>query len=797
MANNGLTVALAGNPNSGKTTIFNNITGARQHVGNYPGVTVEKREGVCRFQGTEMLVIDLPGTYSLTAHAIDELVARNVIIEDRPDIIVNILDASNLERNLYLAVQFLELERPMVLALNMTDVAQKMGQKVNDKTLTRLLGVPLVHTIGNRNQGTAELLETVVAVASQGQQQSFRLDYGPEIEGKIKEIVTALADLAEVKYPPRWLALKILENDQEVKKSVGILPGGVKILTLADKARAELKQVFGEELELVIAEKRYAFVSQVYRESSVSRSDLKQTTSDKIDKILTNRVLGLPIFLAIMWLLFNMVFSVGQYPQNWLQDGTDLLGAWIGQHMAAGDLKSLVVDGIIGGVGTVLSFLPQILLLFFGIALLEDTGYMARAAFVMDRAMRAVGLHGKSFIPLLLGFGCNIPSIMGTRTLENPRDRMVTILVSPLISCSARLPVYTLLTAAFFSESNAGTVMFSLYLLGILLAIIMAYIFRKFLFPGAIEPFAMEMPFYHIPTLRGILIHMWERGALYLKKAGTIILAVAILVWFFFAYPSEVSYSRDYDQAKATVAETFSLKMTNEVLTPLNLEKLEDNADLQALVDQITELKSQDEESADQAEIAHPAADALNPENPGAESEPDGKLAELEKTQSGMYPYAMRYWELGQEQKAEEDKLDKEQAAEKLSNSYAGRFGQLIEPVIKPLGFDWKMGVSLVAGFAAKEVVVSTMGTIYSVGEVEDDTQALQDTLAADPAFTPLIAYTFMVFVLLYTPCMAAMAVVRRETNSWKWTAFAVGYSMALAWIVSFGVYQVGRLLGY
>lgn len=817
MTTTSMTVALAGNPNSGKTTIFNNITGARQHVGNYPGVTVEKREGFCRFQGKDLLFVDLPGTYSLTANALDELVARNVIINDKPDIIVNILDASNLERNLYLAVQLLELERPVVLALNMADMAEKAGQLINDQVLTQRLGAAVVRTVGNRNQGTGNLLQAVTAAMKMNEPSPFTLDYGSEIESKITEITGALGTLAAVKYPLRWLAIKLLENDHDVRSSIKLVPGGAEVLAAAENARAELQTVFSDELELVIAEARYRFVGQVCQEAISYQKHGAQTTSDKIDSILTHRILGLPIFFAIMWLLFNFVFTVGQYPQEWIEGGVSWLGEFVGQYMAEGELKSLLTDGIIGGVGAVIGFLPQILLLFFGIALLEDTGYMARAAFVMDRVMRAVGLHGKSFIPLLLGFGCSVPAIMGTRTLDNPRDRMVTILVSPLMSCSARLPVYTLLISAFFTEQAAGSVMFSIYFISILLAVIMALIFRKFLFPGSTEAFVMELPPYHLPTLRSILTHMWERSVLYLKKAGTLILAASILVWFMTNYPSEVPYSKDFDGLKATAEESFTNQVTEKILVPLQIEKLEDNSPLQALINQIDEIKSQEEEdkeAADNTEKADVMA-AVQAENNtvdeasnsaagnkeiAAEEEeiPDNlQLAELKQANPVLYPYAVSYWQLDDERKEQVDMLDKEQASEKLSYSYAGRFGHFIEPAIQPLGFDWKMGVGLVSAVAAKEVLVSTLGTIYSVGDVEDDSSGLAKVLASDPAFSPLVAYTLMIFTLIYSPCLAALAVIRRETNSWKWPAFSFVYSTVLAWVFAFAVYQIGTLLGF
>ncbi|HWR31641.1 MAG TPA: ferrous iron transport protein B [Negativicutes bacterium] len=704
-----MTVALAGNPNSGKTTIFNNITGAHQHVGNYAGVTVERREGFRRFQGQDLLVIDLPGTYSLTANSLDEVVARNVIIDEKPDLIVNVLDASNLERNLYLAVQLLELERPMVLALNMTDMAEQAGLKLDETALQRRLGIPVVGLVGNRNQGTDELLQAVVDASATHAFHFFSVDYGLKIEMGIKQVLEALKTLTNLKYPMRWLAIKLLENDSDVKNAIVGIAGGDKVLSSVEAIRNKTTVIVGEELEIAMAESRYQYVGEVYRDFVDSRARTEQSVSDRIDKVLTHRIIGIPIFFGIMWLLFNIVFTVGEIPKGWIEEGVKWIGGTVGANMVEGQLRSLLVDGIIGGVGSVITFLPMILLLFLGIALLEDTGYMARAAFVMDRVMRAVGLHGKSFIPLLLGFGCSVPAIMGTRTLENRGDRMVTILVSPLMSCSARLPVYTLLIAAFFSESMAGSVLFSIYFLGVALAVGMALLFRKWLFPGATEPFIMEMPSYHIPTVRSILIHMWERSILYLKKAGTLILTASILMWFLTNYPANVEYAKDYDAAKAAVTETYDAPTANPMLA----------------------------------------------------------------------------------------QLDKEQAAEKIALSYAGRFGHFIEPVLKPLGFDWKMGVSLVSAVAAKEVLVSTLATIYSVGDVEADSQSLQEALAADPTFSPLVALTLMVFTLLYSPCLAVLAVIRRETNSWKWPAFSFVYSTALAWIMAFIVYQGGSALGF
>ncbi len=785
-----MTVALAGNPNSGKTTIFNNLTGARQHVGNYPGVTVERREGSCRYQGKNLMIVDLPGTYSLTAYALDEVVARNFIIEEKPDILVNILDASNLERNLYLAVQLLELERPLVLALNMADMAVKAGLKIDDQVLGAKLGCPVVRTVGNKQQGMEDLLNAAVNLGEKATGSAFAVDYGPEIEQAIAKLVDSLAAIQGLKYPKRWLAVKLLENDRNVTESFSAYEGSQAIIANVEALRSELTQTMQQETELAIAGSRYAFVASVYNSAVVAERAGAASTSDKIDAILTNRILGLPIFFGLMWLLFNTVFELGTYPQEWLETAIGAFGDWVGNTMPEGDLRSLIVDGIIGGVGGVLSFFPLILLLFLGIAILEDSGYMARAAFVMDRVMRAVGLHGKSFIPLLIGFGCTVPAVMGTRTLENKNDRMVTLLVVQLMSCGARLPVYTLFIAAFFPTESAGTVLFSIYLLGIILAITMAYIFRKFLFKGEAEPFVMELPPYHVPTLRSIFMHMWERGYLYLKKAGTIILAVSILVWFLTNYPAEVEYSKDFAQAAVQVETAFEGHVSEDILAPLGIEKLEDN---EALTAMIADIKAVEEEYGAKAEEAGEDEALLAT----IDSEKEAKLQEIEAGGAELYPVAQQYLELETAKDDELAALQSEEAGEKLAGSYAGQFGHFIEPAIRPLGFDWKIGVGLFAAFTAKEVLVSTLGTIYSLGETDETSVALKDAIMADPHFTPLIAYSLMAFVLLYAPCLAVLAVVKRETNSWKWAIFSSIYGTTLAYIVSFAIYQIGTLLGY
>ncbi len=683
-----ITIALTGNPNSGKTTVFNNLTGARQHVGNYPGVTVEKKEGKLKYRDQDINVVDLPGTYSLTAYSIDEIVARDFVIEGKPDVVIDIVDASNLERNLYLATQFMELGVPLVIALNMSDVAKARGQQINKQRLSELLGVPLIPTVANRKKGMNELIDEAVKVAEgKGSLRKITVSYGKEVEEeilKIEQILEKDKALLE-KYPARWLSVKLLENDNEVQKKIKKSPYAGEILAQVESSISHLKNIFGDDLELVIADRRYGFINGACHESVERTAEERLSTSDNIDKVITNRILGLPIFLALMWLVFKTTFKLSEAPMGWIEKTQEWLGATLGHLFAEGSaLQSLVVDGIIGGVGSVLVFVPIIFLLFLAIAVLEDSGYMARAVFIMDRLMHKIGLHGRSFIPMILGFGCNVPAIMATRTIEDRRNRLVTILINPLMSCGARLPVYTLLAGAFFNERIAGNVIFSIYMLGIVLAVIVAKLFRKFLFPGPSAPFVMELPPYRMPTLKGLLIHMWERGVVYLKKAGTIIFAGCVLIWFLSNFP-------------------------------------------------------------------------YNPKDSGYE---------------------------------------------RLEKSYAGRIGRFIEPVMKPLGFDWKIGVGLVGGFIAKEIVVGTLGVLYQVGEADEESESLRAALQNDKypdgrnVYNPLVAYALMVFVLIYVPCVACIAAIKRETNSWRWPLFSTFYLTALAWIMALIVYQGGRLLG-
>ncbi len=712
MAKEEITIALAGNPNSGKTTIFNNITGARQHVGNYPGVTVEKKYGYIDYKGYKINVVDLPGTYSLTAYSEDEVVARDFVINEDPDIVVDIVDSSNLERNLYLSAQFIELGTPLVLAFNMSDIARLKGKEIDIKLLSDLLDSPIVETVGHKNKGTEEILDAVIDTIENKTKRKIEIRYGDEIENELNKISGIIEDkkVLSGKASPKWLALKLLEQDKEIEDKVSKAAGSdyPDIEKEVIKTIKHLKSVLRDNPETVIADARYGFIAGALAETQKETERTRISATDRIDMILTNRILGLPIFAGLMWLLFQFVFKVGAYPMDWIDMGFGKLGNLIANAMPEGLLQSLIVDGIIGGVGGVIIFTPNIILLFLCIAVLEDSGYMARAAFIMDRLMHKIGLHGKSFIPMLIGFGCTIPSYMGSRILENKKDRLITMHVNTFMSCGARLPVYILLAGAFFPQI-AGNVIFSIYAIGIAMAILMAKLLRVTRFKGESAPFVMELPPYRVPTFKAILLHTWERTWLYLKKAGTIILAISIIMWILFTFPMiGDNYSEDYDAEIASIEESFG----------------------------------------------------------------SGQITEEEYEEAVV-------------------EVEAKMGAEELAYSVAGRMGRFIEPVFKPLGFDWKLAVASISGIAAKEVVVSTMGTLYSIQEADEETETLRESIASD--YSPLVGYNFMLFTLLYFPCMAGMAVFKREAG-WKEMWFQIGYTLLLAWIVSLLVFQIGRL---
>jgi ferrous iron transport protein B len=789
MTDHTYSLCIAGNPNSGKTTLFNALTGAKQHVGNWPGVTVEKKEGRVEYDGFEFNLIDLPGIYSLTAYSLEEVVSRDFILKERPHVVINIVDATNLERNLYLTTQLLELGVPLILALNMMDEAEKKGYKIKIPQLEKLLGVPVIPMVASKGVGAKELLGKVVEILEGKIRVIPRTPrYRKEIEAAIQNITSTLTDYLPdkftEKYPPRWLALKLLEQDEEIiKKCKKRIEADATLFPLVNREIEKITSVLGDDPETLIADQRYGFASGAFREAVKITLKDRISLTDQIDKVLTSRILGIPFFILIIWGSFQLTFTLGNIPMHWIEAGFNLLGDLFNQWITLPWLRSLVVNGIIGGVGSVLVFLPNILILFLIIALLEDTGYMARAAFISDRVMHFFGLHGKSFIPMVIGFGCNVPAVMATRVLENNKDRVITILVVSLMSCSARLPIYVLFAGAFFPK-HAGNVVFSIYLLGIILAIIMARFFRVVLFPGESAPFVMELPPYRLPTLKGLMIHMWDRGAMYVQKAGTVILAGSMLIWFLSSYPANPTLSRDYNrllQQEATRHKTFLSQIAND----LNVSAEELPAFIPFRLYQKV-LQSFQAESTERLKKQCAFGDLIHKR--------DEALKKIEMQYPGtLKPFQEYRSELLKHEEITED-LASKKAAERAAKSYAGRLGRFVSPVLHPLGFDWRNTIALISGLVAKEIVVGTMGVIYQVGEAKNESQKLIESIRKH--MTPLTAYVFMVFSLIYLPCIATIGVIKRELNSWKWTIFSATYTTVLAWIVSFIFYQGGRLLG-
>ena len=850
-----LTIALAGNPNSGKTTIFNNLTGAHQHVGNYPGVTVEKKEGVCTHRGVRIRVVDLPGIYSLTPYSIEEIVARDFLIDERPDVVVDVVDASNLERNLYLATQLIPLGVPLVIALNMSDVAERRGFAIDTRRLGTLLGARLVPTVGHKNKGTAELLDAAVA-AAEGRDTPAHVEvtYGREIEEELAKLLRLLDAEPELTahYAPRWLAVKLIEDDKIIRERVeASARGAAALFEAAAASRHHLQTIFGDTPETVVADRRYGFISGACQEAVTHTVEARHSTSDRIDAVVMHRVLGLPFFLLLTYLTFQFTFSAGELPTQWIES----LFGWLADAVArlwpkasASPLRALLTDGVIAGVGGVLTFVPYIMLLFFAIAVLEDSGYMARAAFIMDRVMHKIGLHGKSFIPMLLGFGCSVPAIMATRTLDTRHDRLTTMLVIPLMSCSARLVIYTVIIGAFFHnrvlvdlgvlELRLQPVMFfTIYLIGVALAVVAAKVLRATVLRGETTPLVMELPPYRVPTLRGLLIHMWERSWLYIKKAGTVILAFSIVLWALTTYPSKdqpdpIHAARRravraaYVQGVRGLAEPLAIAgQAHALATMAEAElamadaagrfygreagykeaKARHDAAMAALRKGpagprlIQFLETCDEIRAIRREHDEALAKLGSPPPAPAQlllvHQHDDCLGKLEARDAGAYAAAVAFLDdvrakYGAERKA----LEHEKAADALAWSVAGRIGRAIEPALRPLGFDWKIGTALIGAFGAKEVFVAQMGIVYAVGADERHTEALRAHLRAD--YSPLVGFCIMLFCLASMPCVATIAVTRRESGSWGWALAQLGGLTALAYVVTLIAYQLGSLLG-
>ncbi|MBL0209413.1 MAG: ferrous iron transport protein B [Holophagaceae bacterium] len=727
-------IALAGNPNSGKTTLFNALTGSHRHVGNWPGVTVERRSGTLQADGRDLEVVDLPGTYSLSARSEDERIAASFLAESKVDLIINVLDASNLERNLYLTTQLLELGKPVVFVLNMMDDAERRGIQLDIPALETLLGGPVVPTIGNREEGVDALKEELLKVldGSEPKVRNFLaetagqgpMDYGHDIEGELAKLAAHIKrdeTLAEA-IKPRWLSLQLLEGSVEGIKLVNESHAREAILGQLEASRAFLHAHLGEDAATLLAEFRYGFLHGLVLEVAKSPVTPEISHTTKLDRLLTHRYLGIPLFLAVMVAIYTLSFVLGKYPQNWIDAGFKALSAALSARLPAGELTSLLTDGIIPGVSAVMVFLPVIMILMGCISFLEDTGYMARAAFIMDRAMHLMGLHGKSFIPLLMGSGCNVPAIQAARTIESKQDRLITILVTPLISCSARLQVYIVIAGTFFTPFNAALAVIGMHFLGFGLAMLMGRVLRSALFSGPSAPFVMELPPYRMPVLKATAIHMWDKAQVFLTRAGTTIFAGATLVWFLSRYPgiANTGWSQEYQQQRAAVTA-----------------------------------------------LAIP------------QDQKDGQLKDLEL--------------------ARESRI--------VNSSLAASLGKIVEPLLRPI-LDpdqkrteaWKDVIALTAGFVAKEIVVSTMAVIHQASEAPkpgEKLSPLQVSLRDQTGLTPLTALAFMIFTLIYTPCLGTVAMIRREAGSWGWAGFSVAYGLGLGWLLAWGTVVIGRMMGF
>lgn len=730
-------IALVGNPNSGKTTIFNFASGSKEHVGNYSGVTVDSKQAKFKLDGYTFNIIDLPGTYSLTAYSPEELYVRKYILGFHPDIVINVIDASNIERNMYLTTQLIDMDIKVVVALNMFDELLEKGDRFDYDSLGKMIGIPFVPTVGSKGKGISELFRKIIEVYEEKDPnvRHIHINYGKGVEDSIQIIQNEIRKnkgLAD-RVSSRFYAIKLLEKDKGAHFSLSRTRNYLEIKATANEQIEKLESYLKEDSETLITDAKYGFINGALKETfkpSKFKKRLK-TDTELIDTFITHRIFGFPIFIFFLWLMFQATFNLGEYPKLWIEKLVELTGQGMGMILPDSILKDLLIDGIINGVGGVIVFLPNILILFFFISFMEDTGYMARAAFIMDKLMHKIGLHGKSFIPLIMGFGCNVPAIMATRTLENKNDRLLTMLINPFMSCSARLPVYILIIGAFFPGSEVS-VLFLVYAIGIFFAIFFAILFKKTIFKSKEAPFVMELPPYRLPTLKTTMRHMWYKGSQYLRKMGGVILIASMLIWAFGYFPRNSEKANEFDQRLTEEMNNFDNKLSN-----------------------------------------------LKPSSDAFESISSQKRIALNTITAEKYIYLQE-------------------------NSFIGQIGRMIEPVMKPLGFDWKMSVSLLAGVAAKEVVVSTMGVLYQVKDDSDNlNESLQSKLqsvtytngdkAGQKIFNPVVAFSYLMFVLLYFPCVAVVAAVKKESGNWKWALFIITYTTAIAWIIAFLVNQIGQ----
>jgi len=731
-----LTIALVGNPQSGKTTLLQHASHTNQQVANNADVILESGSVIFEWDGYEFNIVELPGIYSLSAHTPEEFNVRKYILGEMPDVVINVLNSENLERDLYLTTQLIDMDVKMVIALNMHDKMIKKGDKFDYHSLAKMIGIPIIPTISTKGYGIKELFQSVIDVYEENKPyRRVHINYGKTVETSIRKIEEEIRQNQErfITLSSRFYAVRLLEKDESINFTLSVLSNHEKIKTCTQLEMSRLEQMYNEDSDTLIRDARYGFISGALKETFVG-GESRMDKTEAIDSFMAHRLFGYPIFLFFMFVMFFSTFELGQYPMDWLDSGINLLSGWLEASMMEGSFKNLIIHGIIEGVGSVIIFLPNILILFFFISLMEDTGYMSRAAFIMDKVMHKIGLHGKSFIPLLMGFGCNVPAIMATRTIENRNNRILTILINPFMSCSARLPVYILLIGAFF-PGHPGLMLFLIYFIGIVLATLVAITFKKTIFKNEEIPYVMELPPYRAPSFRTIVVHMWQKGAQYLKKMGGIILVASVIIWALGYYPRDVDYSVNYEQELSEINTRF------------------------------TERSS-----------------LLSPEN-----------------RSGKKT-------LDEEREMQIQQIILKKEAERHENSYIGQIGKFIEPALKPIGFDWKMGVSLLSGIAAKEIVVSTMGILYQANSQNDDKhESLMNVLRNssvqqnknhdETTFTPVVALAFMIFILTYFPCIAVITAIRNETGSWKWALFTIAYTTGLAWLLAFIVYQVGNLL--
>jgi ferrous iron transport protein B len=788
-------MAVAGNPNSGKTCMFNNLTGGTQHVGNYPGVTVEFVEGLTRIDNEKYKVIDLPGSYSLTAYSQEEVVARDFILKEKPEVIVNVVDASNLERNLYLTVQLLELKTPIVIALNMVDVAERKGLKIDPLVLSEILGVKVVETVATKNRGMEELKRACKQTVEE-KIIPKPLSYSHELSGALLPLEKAVKEsgIFPEMVPCRWLALKLLEEDEEILKAFERDPRSEGVFNVFKSSQKHIMFHSGEDSVMAVVEARYGIAAGASRKATRFTESRKRLYTDRIDAVVCNRFMGPLILLGVVYLLFAFVFQLSEEvawiplfngdwtsPVGLFELFFESLAGFVDVHINNPALKSLLRDGIIGGVGGVMGFVPLIFFMFFFISMLEDTGYIARVAFILDRVLRAFGLQGKSILAMIVsgglgGGGCAVPGVMATRTLREEKDRLVTILVAPIMNCGAKMPVYAMLIAAFFVSAQ-GAMMFFLWLLSWFFALGSAFCIRKWVVKGEQTPFVMELPVYHIPTVSGVMMHTWNRTWMYIKKAGTIILAINVILWLMMYYPRQdrAPFEKARDKASAVFHSEISQTQFASLFRPSEID-----GTFERLSEFAFMLDNQDSTGFEALAKKYGRAALLAKES--FEVQKSGKtpgkaVAALEKYRDDI------------------SGIEKREAQSQLRYSIAGKIGSALAPVSRLAGFNWKENIALIGGFAAKEVVVGTLGTAYSMGDVDpEDSGSLSHRLAKDEDWSPVKAFAFMVFVMIYAPCFVTVAAIRKETGSWKWAAFAVAYTTFLGFIAAVAIYQLGSL---